>query len=41
MYKQDGSLFLGQFSLGKAQGNGAYIFKDGSFYSGTFNNNIA
>jgi len=41
MHKADGSLFLGYFSHGKANGNGVYIFSNGSFYSGEFNNNIA
>jgi hypothetical protein len=41
MHKPDGSLFLGYFSHGKANGNGVYIFNNGSFYSGDFNNNTA
>jgi hypothetical protein len=41
MYKNDGSLFIGQFKDGKADGKGAYIFNDGSFYNGDFKNNLA
>ena len=41
MHKPDGSLFLGYFSHGKANGIGTYIFNNGSFYAGYFNNNVA
>jgi|LakMenEpi03Aug12_release.lakeMendotaPanAssembly.Ray.scaffolds.fasta_scaffold2813416_1 hypothetical protein len=41
MYKQNGSLYIGNFNHGKAQGKGAFIFADGSYYYGDFNNNCA
>jgi hypothetical protein len=41
MFKPDGSLYLGYFDHGKAQGKGVYIFKDGSYYQGDFNSNCA
>ena len=34
MYKSTGDLFLGNFNKGKAEGKGAYIMKDGSYYKG-------
>jgi hypothetical protein len=41
MYKSDGSYFVGKFSNGKANGEGAYFFVDGSYYEGEFVNNSA
>jgi hypothetical protein len=41
MYKEDRSLFIGHFSHGKAHGKGAFIFNNGSFYNGEFQNNKA
>ena len=41
MYKADGSLFIGKFENGKANGDGRYILKDGSYYSGLMKNNVA
>jgi hypothetical protein len=39
MYKEDGSLYIGEFSKGKAEGQGVYIFTDGSYYQGKFIDN--
>ncbi len=39
MYKSDGSLYIGEFQKGKAEGKGAYIFTDGSYYQGNFKDN--
>lgn len=41
MYKADGSLFIGNFSHGKAQGLGLFILKDGSYFQGSLKNNTA
>ena len=41
MYKADGSLFVGNFKDGKANGEGYYFIFDGSFYHGKFENNKA
>jgi len=41
MYKSDGSLFIGNFHLGKAEGHGVYIMPNGSYYIGHFTNNRA
>jgi hypothetical protein len=41
MYKEDGSLYVGYFSHGKAHGRGAFVFHNGSFYDGEFNQNRA
>lgn len=41
MYKNDGSLYVGEFLKGKAEGKGAYIFADGSHYEGNFKDNEA
>lgn len=41
MYKPDGGIYIGHFNFGKAQGKGAFIFKDGSFYQGEFFENCA
>lgn len=41
MYKEDGALFVGRFSHGKAEGEGLYILKDGSYYEGLFKDNVA
>lgn len=32
---------MGHFSRGKAEGQGAFIFPDGSYYSGEFRDNFA
>jgi hypothetical protein len=32
MYKNDRSLYIGHFELGKAKGKGVFIFPDGSYY---------
>ena len=36
MYKVNGGMYIGYFKDGKAQGRGAMIFPDGSFYFGDF-----
>ena len=36
IYKEDGSIYLGNWEKGKANGNGVYIVKDGSYYEGNF-----
>ena len=41
MYKSTGDLFMGNFNKGKAQGKGAYVMKDGSYYLGEFQENKA
>lgn len=41
MYKPNGSIYLGYFENGRAQGRGVYIFEDGSYYEGEFNRNYA
>lgn len=40
LYKKDGSLYVGSFLNGKANGKGVLIFADGSFVNGTFENNM-
>jgi len=32
MYKSDGSLFVGKFQQGKAEGAGLYIMTDGAYF---------
>jgi len=41
MYKPNGSIYLGSFDHGRAQGKGVFIFEDGSYYHGDFNRNLA
>lgn len=41
MYKCDGSIYIGEWKLGKAHGHGVYIIKDGSYYEGNFHHNSA
>ena len=41
MYKENGSVYIGHFEHGKANGKGAYVFPDGSFYQGEFRHNVA
>jgi len=41
MYKPHGSIYLGYFDHGKAQGKGVFIFPDGSYYNGEFSRNEA
>jgi len=41
MFKEDGSLYVGYFSHGRAHGRGVFIFPNGSFYDGEFNHNKA
>lgn len=41
MYKSDGSLFVGTFIKGKAHGLGAFIFPNGAYFKGKFDNNQA
>jgi hypothetical protein len=37
MHKEDGSLYVGYFSHGRAHGRGVFIFPNGSLYDGEFN----
>lgn len=41
MYKPNGSIYIGHFDNGRAQGKGVFIFDDGSYYEGDFNRNVA
>ena len=41
MYKPNGSVYIGYFDNGRAQGRGVFIFDDGSYYEGDFNRNVA
>lgn len=41
MYYPNGSFFVGHFKKGLADGQGHYIFPDGSFYRGKMENNFA
>lgn len=41
MYYKNGSLFIGKFIEGIANGNGIYLMKDGSYYSGQIVDNKA
>jgi len=36
MYQVDGSIYMGNFVFGKAEGKGTFILADGSFYNGDF-----
>lgn len=39
MYHKNGSVFLGKFEHGVANGPGFFVLKDGSFYRGLLANN--
>ena len=41
MYKYDGSIFLGRFVQGRAEGKGLYILDDGAYFEGSLANNQA
>ena len=41
LYKEDGSLFIGEFVKGRAEGDGALIMADGSIFKGKLQNNEA
>ncbi len=41
MFKEDKAHYIGYFNYGRAEGIGAYIFADGSYYYGGFHNNEA
>ena len=41
MYKSDGSLYIGHFEKGKAEGQGVFLMPDGVIYQGHFHNNYA
>lgn len=41
MYKADGSLYVGHFLHGKAEGEGLFLSPDGLVYYGNFHNNRA
>ena len=40
LYKKDGSVYIGEFSNGKANGDGVLIYPNGSYARGTYNNNM-
>lgn len=41
MYYTNGSLFIGEFKEGVAEGPGHFIWKNGSFYQGNMTKNKA
>jgi hypothetical protein len=41
LYKKDGAVYIGHFALGKAEGEGLFIFTDGSYFEGEMKNNVA
>jgi hypothetical protein len=41
MYHQSGSVFIGEFRAGVANGRGHFVAKDGSYYHGNLRNNMA
>lgn len=41
MYYANGNVFLGQFINGRANGQGHYVFTDGSYYHGYMKDNQA
>jgi hypothetical protein len=41
MYYKNGSIFIGQFENGEANGPGHFVFEDGSYYHGNMTNNKA
>jgi hypothetical protein len=41
LYKKNGSIYVGYFKEGKAEGNGLCVFVDGSYYEGEMVNNLA
>ncbi len=41
MYKPDGSLFVGRFTKGKAEGQGLYILANGDYFQGILTDNKA
>lgn len=41
MYHKNGSVFIGEFVNGVANGQGHYIKTDGSYYHGRMSNNMA
>lgn len=41
MYHKNGSVFIGQFFNGIADGQGHYVKNDGSYYRGKLRNNMA
>ncbi len=41
MYKSDGSLYMGNFSKGRASGMGAFVFANGSYFIGKLESNQA
>ncbi len=32
MYKSDGSIFVGKFVMGRAEGQGLYVLEDGAYF---------
>ena len=40
LYKKDGSVYIGEFSNGKANGKGVLIYPNGSYAHGTFDSNV-
>lgn len=41
VYKKNGSVYVGHFRDGKAEGLGLFVFPDGSYYEGEMMDNIA
>lgn len=41
MYKENGSVFIGNFVSGKAEGPCFYVLKDGSYFKGNMKDNHA
>lgn len=41
MYYSNGSVFVGQFTNGTANGSGHFVFPNGSYYHGAMVNNKA
>jgi hypothetical protein len=41
MYKLDGSIFIGKFVMGHAEGLGLFVLEDGAYFEGELLNNKA
>ncbi len=41
MYKLDGSIFIGKFVVGHAEGLGLFVLEDGAYFEGELLNNKA
>ena len=40
LYKKDGSVYIGEFFNGEANGDGVLIYPNGSYAHGTYNKNM-